>query len=128
MPDTSEHLLIHTDQGTKGAEELLDWIRDADGLRGRVALPQRPIGPGEMGGALGEIVVVAMSSGAAVGIVTALARTLSTWLGHRRTEIAVTITGANGKKVVFKGSGVDIDTNEVLEGLRALVDPPAQPR
>lgn len=113
-------LLIQVGDGA-AAQQLLEWLRDEDALRGRVELPRPVAREGELGGALGEIVTVAVSSGAAVGIVTALARSLTTWLTHRRSDITVTITRPGGRSVEFTGQRVDAAT--VLGELDRLIEP-----
>jgi hypothetical protein len=67
---------------------LLDWLRHEDELRGRVALEQATPRSGEMGG-LVDALVVALGSGGAGAV---LARSLSTWLQQRRSDVKVTIT------------------------------------
>ncbi|MEU2041700.1 effector-associated constant component EACC1 [Nocardia niwae] len=96
----------------------MDWLRDDDGLRGRVALPREPTREGDMGGAIGEIVTVALGSGVTV---TALARSLTTWLTHRRSDVTVTVTRAGGSTVEFTGKRVNV--NDVFDQLQALAEP-----
>ncbi|WP_228797161.1 effector-associated constant component EACC1 [Nocardia nova] len=118
MSNPERQLLIHTNGGAEAAEHLLDWLRDEDRLRGRVALPPTPIREGEMGGAIGEIVTVTLGSGVTM---TALARSLTTWLTHRRSEITVTVIHPSGNTVEFTGKRVS--ANDVLDQLQALVEP-----
>ncbi|SUE28943.1 Uncharacterised protein [Nocardia farcinica] len=120
MPNSDGQLLIHTNGGPDTAAQLLDWMRDDDGLRGRVRLQDRPIREGDMG-AISDTVTVALGSGVTVGVVTALARSLTTWLTHRRSDITVTVTRSNGDTIEFTGDRVDSD--EVLRQIRNLVAP-----
>ncbi|MBF6147057.1 hypothetical protein IU505_17225 [Nocardia nova] len=71
-----------------------------------------------MGGAIGEIVTVTLGSGVTM---TALARSLTTWLTHRRSEITVTVIHPSGNTVEFTGKRVS--ANDVLDQLQALVEP-----
>jgi hypothetical protein len=72
-------------------------------------------------GAASEIVTIALGSGATVGIVTALARSLTTWLTHRRSDITITVTRPGGESVKFTGKRVD--TAEALRRIQDLAGP-----
>ncbi|WP_327149742.1 effector-associated constant component EACC1 [Nocardia sp. NBC_01329] len=125
MPNPDGQLLIHTDGGPDTAAQLLDWLYDDDSLRGRARFQGTPGREGEMG-AVSEVVTIALGSGATVGIVTALARSLTTWLTHRRSDVTVTVTRADGSSVEFNGSRVD--ATDVLRGIRDLTGPADAPR
>ena len=98
---------------------LAKWLRDEDGLRGRVSLADRPIAAGQMGGVL-DSVVVALTS-ANVGV---LVKSLFGWLGHRRDASSVTLKArnANGAEIELK-CGSAADATVVIDELRSfLVD------
>ena len=80
---------------------LLDWLRHEDELRGQVVLEQVAPRSGEMGG-LADALVVALGSGGAGAV---LARSLSTWLWQRRSDLKLTIT-AHGRTVELDASRV----------------------
>lgn len=120
MSEHNGQFLIHTDGGPDSAVQLLDWLRGEDGLRGRARLQNNPLREGDMG-AMSEIVTIALGSGATVGIVTALARSLSTWLTHRRSDITITVTRPGGESVKFTGKRVD--TADVLRRIQDLANP-----
>lgn len=77
---------------------LRDWLAAEDALRGRVELPARPPQPGQMGAAL-DVLAVALGSGGAGAV---LARSLSTWLVQRRTDITVHVSRGDGQDVTVE--------------------------
>jgi hypothetical protein len=74
---------------------LRDWLSQEDGLRGRVRLVDRPGAADEMGVAT-ELVVMA---GAAVPVVSVLARAVTTWLVQRRSDVTIRVTAPDGRQV-----------------------------
>ncbi len=119
MPHADGQLLIHTDDGPDTAGQLLDWLSGDEGLRGRAHLQDRPVREGDMG-AVSEVVTVALGSGATVGIVASLARSLTTWLTNRRSDVTVTVTRPGGDSVEF--SGKRVDAADVLRRIQDLAD------
>ncbi|GAA3892661.1 hypothetical protein GCM10022243_67050 [Saccharothrix violaceirubra] len=85
---------------TEGPEDdlgaLVKWLRDEDGLRGRVSLAASSPGQGEMGAALDAVVVVLTGGTASV-----LVRSLFDYLKHRRTTSKVTlrVRGEHGREL-----------------------------
>ncbi len=114
-------MTVHTEGGLEATEQLLDWLRDEDALRGLVRRANTPIGEGDLG-AITDVITVAVSSGITV---TALARSLTTWLTHRRSDLDITVTRGDAS-VKIKGKRLDADT--VLRRIRDLTDPTEPPR
>jgi hypothetical protein len=96
---------------------LAGWLRREDEFRGRVALVDKPIVRGEMGGALDAVQVMVTS-----GTATALVTSLFEWLRHRRTTKAVTLKIRDGK-----GRELDItcgstdDAQALLDKMRSFL-------
>lgn len=74
---------------------LRDWLAAEDPLRGRVIPLAMAPQQGQMGGAV-EVLTVALGSG---GAATVLARSLCTWLTHRRADVTITITATDGQRI-----------------------------
>ncbi|WP_063036295.1 effector-associated constant component EACC1 [Nocardia grenadensis] len=125
MPNLDGQLLIHTEGGPDAAVQLLDWLYDDDGLRGRARLQENPVREGEMG-VVTDVVTIALGSGATVGIATALARSLTTWLTHRRSDVTITVTRAGGNSVKFNGKWVN--ATDVLRQIQDLAGPTDTPQ
>jgi hypothetical protein len=89
--------------------DLFAWLGQEDELRGMVRLESRPLAPGEMG-TVPELIVVAVGSGGAVSV---LARSLSTWLAHRKSDITLRVTGRDGRIVELTAHRV-ADADELL--------------
>ncbi|MGV9679106.1 effector-associated constant component EACC1 [Nocardia sp. NPDC003482] len=96
---------------------LRDWLAAEDPLRGRVIPLTAAPKQGQMGGAV-EILTVALGSS---GAATVLARSLCTWLIHRRADVTITITASGGQRV-----HVDVkrasDPESVIREVGALID------
>lgn len=74
---------------------LREWLSLEDALRGRVRLVDGPAADDEMGVGTELVVVV----GAAVPVVSVLARAVTTWLVQRRSDVTVTVTAPDGRSV-----------------------------
>lgn len=96
---------------------LRDWLTAEDPLRGLVSPLRSPPKPGEMGGVV-DVLNVALGSGGA-GVV--LIRSLCTWLIHRRTDIAVTITAPDGKSVHVDAKRA-ADPEQIMREAGVLLD------
>ncbi|WP_394620230.1 hypothetical protein JNUCC0626_14335 [Lentzea sp. JNUCC 0626] len=81
---------------------LREWLNAEPELRGRVTAVGGEVAPDEMGVAT-ELVVAA---GAAVPLASVLARAVTTWLVQRRSDVTLTITGPDGKKVTLNAKRV----------------------
>lgn len=75
---------------------LHQWLRNEPELRGRVRQVDRQPAPGEMG-ALADVLMVALGSGGAVGVV---ASSLKVFFAQpRRSDVQITIETSDGRKV-----------------------------
>lgn len=105
--------------GQDDLRSLAKWLRDEDGLRGRVSLADRPLAAGQMGGVLDTVVVVLTSANAGLFV-----KSLFGWLGHRRDAAGVALKARNarGAEIELK-CGSAADATAVIDDLRAfLVD------
>ncbi|GAA2676793.1 MULTISPECIES: hypothetical protein [Actinosynnema] len=108
---------LRTDGATEDVRALARWLRDGDGLRGRVSLAGAA---GPQGGAAQDAALVVLTSATA----PALVRWLFDWLKHCRTarQVSLTVRGADGREVELTcGSTTDAarvlaSTREVLAG------------
>jgi hypothetical protein len=90
--------------------ELRAWLSREDSLRGRVSAERPVIPPGQMG-PLVETLIVAVG---AQGAVTALAKSLATWIRHRRPSVDIELTGADGRQVKIAARDADIDVARLI--------------
>lgn len=97
--------------GTGDLGSLYEWLRNEDGLRGRVQLVREPFGEQEMGAAQ-DAIAVALGSG---GALTVLASALPVWMRQRRgSQVKVEVTdAARGLRLVVEANKAD-DAERVL--------------
>ncbi|MER5639198.1 hypothetical protein ABT095_19835 [Kitasatospora sp. NPDC002227] len=97
---------------------LWQWLREEDGLRGRVKAVAPPPGERELGGAV-EILQVALEATGAAGV---LARALTVWLRTRRSDVKVTLSRSpeGGRTTTVEVS--NLDPAKVEEVLRRTLD------
>ncbi len=97
---------------------LVRWLRDEDGLRGRVSLAAQPPAAGEMGAVVDAAVVVLTS-----GTVSVFIRSLFGYLKHRRTTSKVTLKVRDDKgRELELTCGSDDDAQATLTAVRALLE------
>ena len=89
-------LRITVDGQDSDVESLQDWLRGEPELRGNVRQSETP-GPAGAMGAVVDVIVGVVSSGAA----TTLAKSLQVWLTQRRADVALKILGPEGREVVL---------------------------
>ncbi|MGI5221318.1 effector-associated constant component EACC1 [Nocardia sp. CA-290969] len=123
MPDPTGTLLIHTTGAADDLLQLLDWFRHDDELRGRIRPNTPRAGEGQMGG-LYDVLIVAVGAG---GVAAALARSLTTWLTHRRSDITITLTREDGR-VTVEVDAKRTTTADLIRDIQGLIDPPDGPR
>ncbi|MFI1919394.1 hypothetical protein [Nocardia sp. NPDC020380] len=87
MPESMGQLTIRTSGSTDDLLHLLEWFNGDDELRGRMILPRENIRPGQMGG-VADVLEVAVAAG---GIGPALAKSLTAWFAHLRSDLSVTV-------------------------------------
>ncbi|GAA1030196.1 MULTISPECIES: effector-associated constant component EACC1 [Amycolatopsis] len=97
--------------------KLAAWFRDEDDLRGRVRAQDAPAGPGEMGGALDAITVIATS-----GTATAFCRSLFDWLTRLRDARKVSLKLTRGKETLELECGSGDDSAQVLAAVRNFLE------
>jgi hypothetical protein len=86
---------------------LRRWLADERALAGAVRMNRAQTGPEDLGNIV-DALEVAVASG---GALTVLARSVSTWIQHRRVEVEITHTDT-GRSLVVRG--VD-DPTEIIE-------------
>jgi Effector Associated Constant Component 1 len=116
QPKTLPQATITVEGQDIDAESLWDWLRHEPELRGRLRARSAPA-PDEAMGAPIELAVVLATATTAVA--SALARSLSTWLVQRRSDLTVTVTGPDGSQVSVSSRRV-ADPEKLL---RAVLDP-----
>jgi hypothetical protein len=117
-PEAMPEARITVDGNDTDAESLWDWLRHEPELRGRLHTGSVPAPDGAMGAPIELVVVLAT---AAVPVASALARSLSTWLVQRRSDLTVTVTGPDGRQVSVSSRRV-ADPEKLL---RAVLEPVA---
>jgi hypothetical protein len=91
--------------------DLQQWLQGDRSIGGAARLRHKPIGEGELGGAV-DVLEIALGSG---GIAIVLTNALITWLKTRREHISVTLK--------VKGASVSVDTeNAKLGTAKAMLD------
>ncbi|MBF4995981.1 hypothetical protein IRT45_02295 [Nocardia sp. BSTN01] len=108
-----------TIQAEGGPDELFalsDWFGRDDALRGRVRQVQVPGPEGHMSGVLLTALAVAVGAG---GVGPALAKSLTAWLTHRRSDVKLTLTRSDGTQL--KIDAYRVDSPQVLRELRDLL-------
>lgn len=97
--------------------KLAAWFRDEDDLRGQVRAQDVPARPGEMGGALEAITVIATS-----GTATTLCRSLFDWLARHREARKVSLKLTRGEDTLELECGSGDDSAQVLAAVRNFLD------
>jgi hypothetical protein len=98
--------------------QLGAWLSDEEELRGRVRFSDAPIPPGQLGGVLESVVVVATS-----GTATAFCTSLFSYLARAREAKKVTlkVKNAAGAELELVCGSAD-DYREVAETLQRFLD------
>ncbi len=113
-------LVLVVDGGRDSGVELRSlwaWLRREDELRGLVRPVERPSRPGEMGPVL-EALAVAVGTGGAGAV---LAHSVAVWLEQRTSDLKVTVTDPDGRKVELEGHRLR-DLEAVFREVRTLVE------
>jgi len=93
-------LRITVDGRDSDVESLQDWLRGEPEFRGQLRQGEAT-GPDGAMGAVVDVIVGVASSGAA----TTLAKSLQVWLTQRRADVALTVTGPEGRRLSWTPSG-----------------------
>ena len=94
-------------------ESLCDWLRNEPELRGRLQLSAAPTPDGTMGAPTDLVVQVSAALAGASAIWAALAKSLSVWLVQRRSDLTITVTGPDGRKVSVSAKRA-VDPEQIL--------------
>lgn len=119
VTETHAELFIRADGRQDELLALLDWLSHDDALRGRVRQVPARIRDERMSGGLYEMLAVALG---ASGIAPVLAKSLTTWLTHRHSDITLTLSRNDGTTIEIDATRVQ--SRQVLGDLRDLLDPP----
>lgn len=98
---------------------LWDWLRHEPELRGRLRASGAPAQDEAMGVPIELVVVLATAT---VAVASALARSLSTWLVQRRSDLTVTVTGPDGRQVSVSSRRVP-DPEKLLRMMLEATEP-----
>ncbi|WP_039795335.1 effector-associated constant component EACC1 [Nocardia araoensis] len=120
MRDAELQLSIAGDDVERRLRVLHDWLHREDELRGRVALRNRPIQDGQMGGVL-DVIAVTLSGG---GAGTVLIRSLSNYLIQSRADLKITVTGGNQREVTVDARRIK-DPEALIRQVDSLLEPDA---
>ena len=116
-------LHITVDGRDSDVESLQDWLRAEPEFRGHLRQGEAP-GPAGAQGAVVDVIIGVVSSGAA----TALATSLQVWLTQRRADVALKVSGPGGREVVLDAKRIPDAERLVNTALGwAGGDPPASP-
>jgi hypothetical protein len=108
---------VENDPSSEALRDLFEWLSSDGELRGRLQLRIAPVQPDEMG-ASNELIAVALGSG---GVGTVLARSLTTWLSQRKSDLVIKVTGRNGQTITVNARHVQ-DPLVILERAIGAVD------
>jgi len=116
-------LHITVDGQDSDVESLQDWLRGEPAFRGHLRQGEAP-GPGGAMGAVVDVIVGVVSSGAA----TTLAKSLQVWLTQRRADVALKVSGPGGREVVLDAKRIP-DAQRLLDTALGWAedDPSASP-
>jgi hypothetical protein len=116
-------LRITVDGGDSDTESLQDWLRSEPEFRGYLRQGETA-GPAGAMGAVVDVIVGVVSSGAA----TTLAQSLQVWLTQRRADVVLKVSGPGGREVVLDAKRIPDAERLVNTALGwAEGDPPASP-
>jgi hypothetical protein len=103
---------------------LLEWLRLEDELRGQVRLEAAHDPSGQQMGGVLDVLTVALGSGGAGAV---LASSLSTWLTHRSSDVKITVTAPDGRRVEVDARRVR-DVPALTRDVERLAHPPEPSR
>ena len=116
-------LHITVDGRDSDVESLQDWLRGEPEFRGHLRQGDVP-GPAGAQGAVVDVIIGVVSSGAA----TTLAKSLQVWLTQRRADVALKVSGPEGREVVLDAERIP-DAERLVNTVLGWAgdDPPASP-
>lgn len=113
---------IAVDGRDTDSESLWDWLRNEPELRGRLQLSTAPTPDGAMGAPTDLVIQVSAVLAGAGAVWAALARSLSVWLVQRRSDLTITVTGPEGRKVSVSAKRV-ADPEQLLRSVLETTTP-----
>jgi Effector Associated Constant Component 1 len=116
-------LRITVDGQDSDVESLQDWLHGEPEFRGQLRQGEAP-GPEGAMGAVADVIIGVVSSGAA----TTLAKSLQVWLTQRRADVILKISGPDGRKIDLDAKRIP-DAELLLNNALGWTegDPPAPP-
>jgi Effector Associated Constant Component 1 len=116
-------LHITVDGRDSDVESLQDWLRGEPEFRGHLRQGEVP-GPDGAQGAVVDVIIGVVSSGAA----TTLAKSLQVWLTQRRADVAVKVSGPEGREVGLDAKRIP-DAERLVNTVLGWAegDPPTSP-
>jgi hypothetical protein len=116
-------LHITVDGRDSDVESLQDWLHAEPEFRGHLHQGEAP-GPDGAMGAVVDVIVGVVSSGAA----TTLAKSLQVWLTQRRADVALNVSGPEGREVVLDAKRIP-DAERLVKTVLGWTggDPPTSP-
>ena len=103
---------------------LREWLSREPDVRVHLVAVPRSAGEGTMGTTSDLVIQVAAAAGGATAVWAALARSLSVWLTQRRSDVSLTVTGADGRKVTINAKRVGDAEKLVRQVLDAVPETP----
>ncbi|WP_406229956.1 hypothetical protein [Nocardia sp. NBC_01009] len=116
-------------QGSDDVRSLLQWLTDADGLRGHAGLIEPELERDKLGGLADTLTIALGAGGTATVVARATADVLIEWLRHRVNAVTVTIRRPDGSEMEFQAPAAqawtpaEVDT-AVNELTRFMEDSP----
>ncbi|MFC7529214.1 hypothetical protein [Actinoplanes sp. GCM10030250] len=107
------HAEIVVDGSPRDESSLREWLRHEPEIRHQLADAPRPAGEGTLGTTADLVVQVAATAGGATAVWAALARSLSVWLTQRHSDVSLTVTGTDGRKVTINAKRV-VDAEKLV--------------
>jgi len=109
-------LSVESSDEVSDFEELADWLRQEEGLRGLIT--EEDPGPSdEELGALVDVLIAAIGSG---GALTVLLNSLQAFLTTRGTDIKIRLKGKDGREVTVDAKRVK-DMDDLVRHVRSLL-------
>lgn len=103
-------------------ESLWDWLRHEPELRGRLQLSTVPTHDEAMGATTDLVIEVSAVLAGASAVWATLAKSLSVWLVQRRSDLTITVTGPDRRKVSVSAKRV-VDAEQILRSVLETTTP-----
>jgi hypothetical protein len=113
----SLRLSVESGDAASDFEELSDWLRQEEGLRGLITEEDAAPTPGELGTAIDVLIAAVGSSGA----LTVLLSSLQAFIATRGSDISIRLMGKGGREVTVDAKRVK-DPGTFLRDVRSLIE------